>query len=94
MVHKRRRSKGLGNEPLLLALTRRIPPGWLVVTVFSGIVGCLVLFIAFASSFVPPDSSEAEQCRKQCHPRFSALEDDKSYPMPTRGQYRKVCRCS
>lgn len=94
MVQKWRSSKGLGNEPLPLALTRRIPPGWLVVMVFSCIVGCLVLFIAFASSFVPPDSSEAEQCRKQCHPRFGALEDDKSYPMSTRGQYRKVCRCS
>ncbi|WP_428001005.1 hypothetical protein [Acidovorax sp.] len=95
MVKKRLRSEGPRKESFLLGLTRRIPPGWLVAIVFSGVLGSFALFIAFASLFVPSQSSsEAAQCRQRCLPRAGVIHDDKDYPMSTRGQYRKVCRCS
>jgi len=90
-----RRSKSTRKTSLLLELTQRIAPGWLVAIVFSGVIGSFALLIAFASLFVPPQSSsEAAQCRQRCLPRAGVIQDDKDYPMSTRGQYQKVCRCS
>jgi len=90
-----RRNRSPRKSSFLLELTQRIPPGWLVAIAFSGVIGSFALLITFASLFVPPQSSTyAEQCRQRCLPRAGVIQDDKDYPMSTRGQYRKVCRCS
>ena len=95
MVRKRRKDKG-GQERKTSSVQRliaRIPPGWLVVMVFCGLIGSCALVMGLLRGFVPGPFSQIEECRQQCLPRKGQLENDKDYPMSAKGQYRQLCRC-
>lgn len=96
MVRKRRRdTSGLERKPSSLQkVIARIPRGWLAAMVFSGFIGSFVLFMALLRGLAPGPFSEAEQCSQQCLPRAGMLQEDRDYPMSTRGRYRQICRCN